>query len=571
MSLPIVVGISGPHHDSAVCILQGQRLVAAAEEERFTRRKHQGGIPLRAFRECLTVAGLGIGDIDLVGIGFDPVALSDRRAVFGHDQEMAIDESSIRRILGVESPVVFVPHHRAHAASAFHYSPMQDAAVMVVDGVGEWLTTTISVGHGTSLDQIDEIRFPHSLGLFYAAITDWLGFRVNCDEYKVMGLAAWAEPCRQEEVAALVPGHNDGRFELNLDYFDFLHGKRMFSDLMCQLLGPERTAGAPVERHHVEVAASAQAVLEDRLLSLVGRARRLTGLTDLCVAGGVMMNAVANGKIATSRSFDHVWFQPAAGDAGTALGAASAVLADAADVRPECLTDLRLGPRYDNDEICEMLDSVDAPYQSFINDERGLVEAVAELIEGGAVVGWFAGRMEFGPRALGARSLLADPRRSATRDRINSLVKDRESWRPLAPMVGRWACAEHFASDRELPFMIEAVPVVDASTLPAVAHVDGTARPQSVSPDTMPRLAALLRAVERRIGVPVLVNTSFNHGTEPIVCAPGEALATSMRMQLDALVLDDMLVSAVPSMSASLIATWSQQPSNAASDNLYPL
>ena len=517
------------------------------------------------------MAGLGIGDIDLVAVGFDPVALSDRRAAFGHDAEMVVDESSIRRILGVESPVVFVPHHRSHAASAFHYSPMQDAAVLVVDGVGEWLTTTISVGHGTALEQIDEIRFPHSLGLFYAAITDWLGFRVNCDEYKVMGLAAWADPCRQEDVALLVPGHNDGRFELDLDYFDFLDGQRMFSKALCRLLGPARTEGEPLEQHHVEVAASAQAVLEQRLLALVARARRLTGLSDLCVAGGVMMNAVANGKIGTSGSFDHVWFQPVAGDAGTALGAASAVLADTAEVRPERLTDLRLGPGYDNDEIGEMLDSVGATYRSFIDDERGLVEAVADLIEGGAVVGWFAGRMEFGPRALGARSLLADPRQSATRDRVNLLVKDRESWRPLAPMVGRWACAEQFASDRELSFMIEAVPAIDPSALRAVAHVDGTARPQSVSRDTMPRVAALLQAVERRIGVPVLVNTSFNHGSEPIVCTPGEALATSKRMGLDALLLGDMLVSVVPSAWASLIATWTQQPSTEASDNLYPL
>lgn len=571
----MVVGLSAFHHDSAACILQGGELVGAVEEERFTRRKHSGGIPVNAFRWCLERAGATIGDIDAIAVGLDPAALADRRRslpAFGGDVTDGVTEAELRRVLGAEAPIRFVAHHRAHAASAFDFSGHDRAAVLVVDGVGEWETTSIWAGVDRDLTMVASADFPHSLGLFYAAVTAWLGFRVNHDEYKVMGLAGWGEPSRRDELEAIVGQDAEGMVQLDMSYFSFLTQPRLFSERWLALLGPARRDGQRLTRHHIDVAASAQALLEDRMLGLARRAHEQTGLNCLCVAGGVGLNAVANSRLATDGAFDAVFFQPAAGDAGTALGAASVVSQSLNTPRPAQLVDLRLGPSYSVSEIKRVVDSVGLTATDYSGQEPALIEDVAELLADGRVVGWFNGSAEFGPRALGSRCLLADPRKRDIRDRINTNIKNRERWRPLAPIVAEEEAAVFFELDRPLRFMNQTVRVRSEAGLDAVTHIDGTARPQTVSADAFPRLAALLEAFKKRAGVPALVSTSFNHASEPIVTSPAEALLSAARLGLDALVLENFVIHRLPGDSSELIRQWQQRPqSSELATSLYPL
>ena len=550
-------------------------LVAAAEEERFSRRKHHAGLPVRAVRWLLDHAGATPADIDLLAVGEDPVARHERRRRSGQvdgrqglPPTTAESEAALRRAFGVSCPVRFVPHHDAHAASAFHLSGMGEAAVLVVDGVGEVPTTTIGHGRGTSITTLQQVDFPHSLGLLYATVTAWLGMRVNHDEYKVMGLAAHGRPRHRDVVEAMCPTLPDGTFRLDPRWFAFLDGERMFSDALVEAWGPARTVGAPLEGRHADVAASVQAVLEDRLLALARRARELTGADRLCAAGGVMLNAVANGRIVAEAGFADVVIQPVAGDAGTALGAAT-VASTRIGVPPVAgrLRSLRLGPAWSS-AACERV-LADTVLSWTRLPEADLLAAVVDLLAAGKVVGWFHGRMELGPRALGGRSILADPRDDEARRWINAAVKEREGFRPLAPIVHEDAAPALLGTDRALPFMNEVV-AIHGDTVPAVTHVDGTARPQTVDPRDEPRLAALLEAWHRRSGVAVLVNTSFNHASEPIVCSPDDALRSAVAMRLDAVVLEDLLVADLPADLAAPAQAWGQvdQPVTA---NLYPL
>ena len=478
-------------------------------------------------------------------------------------------EASLRRALGVDCPVRFVPHHDAHAASAFHLSGMEEAAVLVVDGVGEVPTTTIGLGRGTTVSVLQQVDFPHSLGLLYATVTAWLGMRVNHDEYKVMGLAAYGRPTVTDVVEAMCPPAPDGGFVLDPRWFAFTEGRRMFSDALVEALGPPRRPGAPLDDRHADVAASVQAVLEDRLLALARRARELTGADRLCAAGGVMLNAVANGRLVAESGFGEVFVQPVSGDAGTALGAATIASSSLGAPPPvRRMPTVRLGPSWTSAEVEAVLSDTVLEWHRPA-DEQALLDEVCDLLAAGRVVGWFKGRMELGPRALGGRSILADPRDDEARRWINAAVKEREGFRPLAPAVHADAAAALLATDRPLPFMNEVVGV-RVEEIPAVTHVDGSARPQTVDPATEPRLAALLGAWGARSGVPVLINTSFNHASEPIVCSPGDALRAAVAMRLDAVVLEDVLVTGLAGDLAEVAQAWGQVDVPVGA-NLYPL
>ena len=571
---PIVVGLSAFHHDSAACVLRGADLVCAAEEERFTRIKHQGGLPVQAFRWCLEQAGLSIADIDAVAIGLDPDALAERRAAVTTASDKgddALSEDVLRRILGVEAPIRFVEHHAAHAASAYLFSDMDEAAVLVVDGVGEWETTSIWRGAETELSMVASSRFPHSLGLFYSAVTSWLGFRVNQDEYKVMGLAGWGEPSLVSEFDRIVERDADGMPRLNMAYFGFVEEERMFSDDWLAVLGPARAPDEPLTSHHRNVAASAQRLIEDWMLALAELAHDKIGSKHLCVAGGVGLNAVANGHLARRGPFDRVFFQPVAGDAGTALGAAGVIMRAMGGPRPKPLTDLRLGPGSSVEEVAAVLDAIGIAATRHRTAASTLVDEVADMLVAGRVVGWFQGAAEFGPRALGARCILADPRSGSARDRINLVLKNRERWRPLAPVVAEVEASEFFEVNRPLRFMIETVAVRDGAGLDAITHIDGTARPQTVSPEALPRLSALLSAFKLRAGVPALISTSFNHASEPIVSTPAQALLAACRLGLDALVIEDFVVTDLRHDALDLVRTWQAPPALPAGANLYPL
>lgn len=541
---------------------------------------------MRALRWCLESTGTRLGDIDEVGVAVDPDLLADRRAAFDTPGTYHLDEAAIRDTLGVEAPVHFVRHHLAHASSAFDFSPFDDAAVLVVDGVGEWDTTTIWSGDPQGLTQLDSIDFPHSLGLFYAAITEWLGFRPNHDEYKVMGLASYGSPLGADRLAGLVPVEDDWRFRLVPEVVEMILGDRHASaDALAERIGPRRLPHQPVRQMHADLAACAQRVLEDRVIALARRARERTRASRLCTAGGVLLNAVANRRIRADAGFDAVWFQPVAGDAGTALGAAATVARRLGAPPMATLDSLALGPRAiaptgdrtgrAGDRLVAMLEAADIAYDDRRGDPDATLESVADLIAAGAVVGWCDGPSEFGPRALGQRSILADARPAASRDRINDRVKERESWRPLAPMIADRAAPEFLeltVDDHAHRFMIETV-ATRGHRLEATTHIDGTARPQLVAADRSPRLAALLDAVAERTGVPAVVNTSFNHAGEPIVATADQALVAAVRCRLDALVIGDIVVTELPTLPPELIDPWCTPDvaSTTDIDQLYPL
>lgn len=567
--------------------MRGGRIAAAAQEERFTRKRHDASFPLRAVEYCLRESGIGPGDLDLVVFYDKPLLKFERilhtylayapRGLRSFATAMPLwlkdklwTKDLIREALGYRGEILFTEHHESHAASAFYPSPFQEAAILTMDGVGEWAAASIGRGDGARLDLLRTLDFPHSLGLLYSAFTHYIGFKVNSGEYKVMGLAPYGEP----KYAGLIRGElmdlrPDGSFRLDMRYFNYCSGLTMTSERFHDLFGgPPRLPESPLTRRDMDLAASIQSVCEEIMLRMARHAREVAGSRNLCLAGGVALNCVGNGRILREKIFDKLWIQPAAGDAGGALGAAlfawHAVLgnARAADGTRDSQRGSLLGPVFGEDEIAAFLARVSAPGRRLAPDE--LPRLVAELLAQGKIVGWFQDRMEYGPRALGARSILGDPRDVRMQSAMNLKIKFRESFRPFAPAVLAERAGDYFDLDAESPYMLLTAPVKESrrlpespeqaklfglerlnlprSDIPAVTHVDFSARVQTVREEDSPSLYKLLKAFEARTGCAALVNTSFNVRGEPIVCRPEEAYACFMRTNMDYLALGPFLL-----------------------------
>ncbi len=556
-----ILGISAHYHDAACCLLRDGELIAAAEEERFSRVKHDPRLPWRAFRFCLEQGGITLSDVDCVAYYESPekklsrqiwMALhpeaSDairRRILNRLPNHVGRVEREIRQTLGYAGRLEIFDHHQSHAASSFFYSGFEEAAVLTVDGVGEWATTTFGRAAASSVEILEEVHFPSSLGLLYSALTSYLGFEVNDGEYKVMGLAPYGEPRYVDQVRRLVTRGEAGQYDLNLEYFDFLRRDRMYSDRLVELFGaPPRPPESELLGFHQDVARSIQWVLEEILLDEVTYLHGRVPSRNLCMAGGVALNCVANSRILRDGPFSELFVQPAASDAGGCLGAAALAHVRLTGERPaqRRLTHMYWGPAAAVDDIAGLLAGTSLHTLDYRGKPEALLEATVDRLAAGKVVGWFQGRMEFGPRALGARSILADPRDGEMRDRINALVKMREGFRPFAPAVLGDRAGEHFAIDHPSPFMLETCQVTSPFDLPAITHVDRSARLQTVDPGSSPRFAALLARFADRTGCPILLNTSFNMRGDPIVCTPEDALLCFARSRIDALVLEDFVI-----------------------------
>jgi carbamoyltransferase len=586
-----VLGLSAYYHDAAAAILRDGEIIAAAQEERFTRKKGDPDFPRHASAFCLQYAGIGEEQLDAV-VFYDKPILKFSRLLETYlavapggwrtfpsvlsnwlgeklDLRKAIREELPR--LRADCQILFTEHHQAHAASAFYPSPFSEAAILTIDGVGEWATTTIGHGRGHEIRLQQELRFPHSLGLLYSAFTDYCGFRINSGEYKLMGLAPYGEPkyapAIYRELLDLKP---DGSFWLNLGYFNFLRGTTMTNERFHRLFdGPPRQPEAAIEQRHMDVARSIQVVTEEIMLRLARHTRALTGQKNLCLAGGVALNCVANGRILREKIFEQIWIQPAAGDSGGALGAALAAWHGANDKKPDALVETApktdrmrgalLGPEYSDDEIEAVLKFHGAVYQRL--ETGALLDFTVNLLKAEKVVGWFQGRMEFGPRALGSRSILGDARSPRMQSVMNLKVKFRESFRPFAPLVRRERVADYFELDEASPYMLIVAPVKAAlcqplpegvtgfdllkearSTLPAITHVDYSARVQTVEREQHPLLYHLLLRFEHATGSGVLVNTSFNVRGEPIVCSPDDAYRCFMNTEMDYLIMGSFVI-----------------------------
>jgi carbamoyltransferase len=558
-----ILGISAFYHDSAACLVEEGKIVAAMQEERFSRRKHDSSFPAEAVSACLKMGGCSIGELDAVVFYEKPFLKFERlletysdhvpRGVRSYLKAIPVwikdklwMKEGIRNALNYKGEILFAEHHESHAASAFYPSPFESAAILTVDGVGEWTTTSLGRGEGSEIHLDSEIRFPHSLGLLYSTFTYYLGFEVNSGEYKLMGLAPYGQPV----YAGLIKEHlveigADGAFRLNSRYFDYEAGLRMASSRLEELLGgPPRESSAPLTQRHKDLAASIQKVTEEILLKTTCHLRQQTGSRYLCLAGGVALNCVANGRILREAGYRDIWIQPAAGDAGGALGAALAVwhrLYGNGRTSPSGRIDAQqgsyLGTEYSDEALRAFLESQNCRYSRL--EERELTAMTAQALADGRIVGWFQHRMEFGPRALGARSILADARLPEMRQRINSRVKFRESFRPFAPVILEDRVQEYFELDRPSPYMLLVAPTREErrAEIPAVTHVDGSARIQTVGAGCNPRFHRLLDNFFRLTGCPVLLNTSFNVRNEPIVESPKDAYDCFMRTHLDVLVL----------------------------------
>ena len=554
-----ILGISAWYHDSAAALLIDGEVVGAIQEERFTRKRHDADFPALAVAACLELGGLCEDQLDAV-VFYDKPLLKFERILDTHaatwplslpsflkalpvwlSEKLWLTRNIGRKLPAYRGPILYSGHHLSHAASAYYSSPFDEAAVLTVDGVGEWTTCSLGVGRGNHLALKREIRFPHSLGLLYSAITGYLGFKVNSGEYKVMGLAPYGEPRYRAELGKLLAVRADGSFALNLDYFAYAGGLRMFNRRLERLFGRKaRAPDEPVEAFHKDVARSLQEATEDAMLALAHAAHRETGAKALCLAGGVALNCVANGRIVREGPFESVFVQPAAGDAGGALGAAQLLAHNVRGEPRHPLTHAYLGPTGRPEESRALAATLGVPYADFTGDPDGLLRAVVERLGRQEVVGFFHGRMEFGPRALGHRSILADPRSPEMRDRVNEKVKMREGFRPFAPAVPEERCAEWFDLDVPSPYMLLTAPVLRRE-IPAVTHVDGSARVQTVSRASSPRFHRLLELWGESTGCPVLVNTSFNVRGEPLVATAQDAYRCFRGSGLDALVLDDLL------------------------------
>ena len=556
-----ILGISAFYHDSAAALLVDGAMVAGAHEERFTRIRHDPAMPVNAVRYCLEAAGLGIGDIDYVVFYDKPFVKLERILVtyiatfprslpsFAKSIPVWLKEKLwIPRVIGkeldYEGEVLFAEHHQSHAASAFLASPFEEAAILTCDGVGEWATTTQGVGRGNQFELMNEIRFPHSLGLLYSAFTYYLGFKVNSAEYKVMGAAPYGEPKYVDKILGeLLDLREDGSFKLDMRYFAYDYGLTMTNHRFAKLFGhPVRQMEGPMEQFHWDMAASVQKVTEEIVLRMARDLHAKTGMKNLCMAGGVALNCVANGRLIREGPFENLWVQPAAGDAGGALGAAlfayNCVLNKPRSFR---MDHAYWGPEYSDEAIRRYLDARGAPYETLPRNE--MIQETARLLdEEQAVVGWFQGRMEWGPRSLGSRSILADARNEENWKRVNLKIKFRESFRPFAPACLEEKAQEWFEIDRESPYMLLVCQVKEGRSIPAVTHVDGSARLQTVNRSQHADFYDLLRAFDERTDCPVLINTSFNVRGEPIVCSPDDAYLCFMRTNMDVLVLGNQIL-----------------------------
>jgi carbamoyltransferase len=558
------LGISYNYHDAAACLVRDGVPIAAAEEERFSRRKHDARFPAAAIAFCLAQAELRPGDLDGIAFYEKPARKLERALGMAKmfspraDASTAVQfpwliehgvnvEATIRENLDYAGPLYFCEHHLSHAASAFYASPFEEAAILTVDGVGEWVTCAQYSGAGLVIEPVREIHYPHSLGLLYSTLTAFLGFTVNDDEYKVMGLASYGQPRYREDMQLLLRQAEDGSFALALPYFAFMYDdKTMYSDKLTELLGEPRRKHEPVKARHRDIAASLQAVLEDAMVRLTQACRRSQGSGNLCLAGGVAYNCVANSRIAAHSGFEGLFIQPAAGDDGAAMGAAlwaSHALHGRARIRRR--HDTLLGPAFGEAEIVASLQEFGLSGERLDEDELCL--RVATLIYRDMVVGWFQGRMEFGPRALGARSILANPRNPQMKDILNARIKFREEFRPFAPAVTEAAAADYFELNGISPFMLMTVRVRPerAAEIPSVTHVDGTARVQTVSAAHQPLFHKLIETFGEISSTPVLINTSFNVRGEPIVCTPADAMRCFMGTDIDFLAIGPFLVSKV--------------------------
>ena len=590
-----ILGISAFYHDSAAALVVDGRIAAAAQEERFSRRKHDPDFPAQAAAYCLREAGLEAGDVDYVVFYEKPLLKFDRLletyfafapagfASFREAMPLWLrDKLYLRRKLRAEfkgakrARFVFTEHHESHAASAFFPSPFEEAAILTVDGVGEWTTATLGIGEGNRLRLLRELKFPHSLGLLYSAFTYYCGFKVNSGEYKLMGLAPYGQPrfadAIREQLLDLRP---DGSFRMNMDYFNYCQGLTMTNERFHGLFGgPPRAPEAQLEQRHMDLAASIQAVTEEILLSMARELHRLTGKKNLVLAGGVALNCVANGRLLREGPFSNIWVQPAAGDAGGALGAALFVWHQLLEKpRQPIASDSQagsfLGPRFSDQEIEKALQARSLRGRRF-EDEDALLKQIVEALSEGKVVGWFQGRMEFGPRALGARSILGDARNPVIQSVMNLKIKYRESFRPFAPCVLRERAADYFAlpEPAESPYMMIVASLreqhrtalseaqrhtmaadpdlrqrvqIARSTVPAITHVDYSARLQTVDEERHGRFYRLLKMFEQHTGCPLLVNTSFNVRGEPIVCTPDDAVRCFLATDMDLLVLENFI------------------------------
>jgi carbamoyltransferase len=586
-----ILGISAFYHDSAAALVDGGQIVAAAQEERFTRKKHDSGYPKRAIEYCLREAGIALGDVDHVAfydkpfikferlmetyLAYAPRGFqSFRMAIPLWLKEKLFQKSLLKdRLMEVApdfdwpSRLLFAEHHQSHAASAFFPSPFERAVVLTMDGVGEWATTSVGFGEGNRLEMRKEIHFPHSLGLLYSAFTYYTGFKVNSGEYKVMGLAPYGEPRYAQRILEhLIDLKADGSFRLDQSYFNYCTGLTMTNDRFAELFeGPARTPDEPLTQRHMDLAASIQVVTEEAVLRMTRALAKETGERNLCLAGGVALNCVANGKVLREGSFEQIWIQPAAGDAGGALGAALAAYhlhlgqpRNRGDGRDR-MRGSYLGPRFAPEECRERLAAAGARFDVLSDAE--IIDATARALADGKAVGWMQGRMEFGPRALGGRSILGDARSPSMQKMLNLKVKYRESFRPFAPSVLREDVKDWFELEGDSPYMLLVADVVERrrrsmtaeeqalfgieklnvprSDIPAVTHVDYSARVQTVHADTNPRYHALISRFKELTGCPVLVNTSFNVRGEPIVCSPEDAFRCFMGTEIEVLVVEN--------------------------------
>jgi carbamoyltransferase len=581
-----ILGISAFYHDSAACLVQDGTIISAAQEERFTRKKHDASFPNKAVEFCLKQGGIQVSDLDYVGFYDKPFIKFERiletylsiapeglrqylSAMPVWLKEKLWTRSNIRKDLDYKGPVLFTEHHESHAASAFFPSPFQEAAILTMDGVGEWATSSIASGKDNKIDLLQELHFPHSLGLLYSAFTYYLGFKVNSGEYKVMGLAPYGEPKYADLILdRLIDLKEDGSFRMRMEYFDYLGGMTMTNDKFASVFGhPARQSETQLTQKEMDIAASLQYVTELIMLKMARHIRELTGMKNLCLAGGVALNCVGNGKILKEKIFDKVWIQPAAGDAGGALGVALSIWHqmlgnERVTHGKDSMRGSYLGPKFEDDEIRKFLDEQNIPYKQY--DDPQLAQAVAQDLESGKVVGWFQGPMEFGPRALGGRSIIGDPRNPKMQSTMNLKIKYRESFRPFAPAVLAEKVQEWFEIDSESPYMLLVAGVredkrlamteeqknlfgidllnIPRSQIPAITHVDYSARIQTVHAETNPRFYDLLKEFEKATQCAVLINTSFNVRGEPIVCTPEQAFRCFMRTEMDTLVLESFVL-----------------------------
>jgi carbamoyltransferase len=557
-----VLGISAFYHDSAAALLRDGQVVAAAQEERFSRKKHDAGFPARAVRYVLREAGVKPEELDAVGF-YDKPLLKFERMLSTYVATFPRSFSSFRKAMPVwvkeklwvpsiirkelrpyKGPIFFAEHHMSHAASCFLVSPFEEAAILTVDGVGEWATASFGVGRGSDITLFKEIRFPHSLGLLYSAFTYYLGFKVNSAEYKVMGLAPYGRPVHYDRIMSdMLRLNEDGSFKLNMKYFSYDYGLTMTNGRFDDFFGgPPRKPETWMNEREFDIAASVQKVCEEVVLRMARYIHRETGLPSLCMAGGVALNCVANGRIIRETPFKNLFVQPAAGDAGGAVGVAH-WLYNTIEKQPRgpAWTHAYMGPAFGEDEIGQYLDSAGAKYRKL--PEGDLTRETARLISQGNVVGWFQGRMEFGPRALGGRSILADPRDPKMRDTLNMKIKFREGFRPFAPSVLADKASQWFDIDCDSPYMLLVAQVREGKrTIPSVTHVDNSARLQTVRREDSPLYYDVIAEFEKLTGVPVVINTSFNVRGEPIVCTPHDAYLCFMRTNMDHLVVGPYLL-----------------------------